>query len=364
MNRAAPKELIPTRLRLRVGGYTLSLVTCGPQNGKPVIFLHGIPTSAELWRPMQFYFAQKGYRTFAPDLPGFGKTISQSPDKANWQDSLSLIREWVESDDSLHDIWWIGHQAGSLLAGLCAQRLETLTERVTAISPLLTEGSLWSTWALSWMPRSIHWGLYHQLIRSRFFPNVIQRQHLGAQLADVKKLDVYLDRKVLFNEKVQDHTRREEFIHFIKKLPSGLERSTHQTVQALRCPVQLVIPPLPAPSLLKKLIQRCRKLCNKPEPSSKRHAQTLQPLLSDTVELITLKGSSLFSPLETPQALSEASLLWANPELQNAYIEAAAKAKPILARPAPADGVRINTSIILPPDGSPPEKSPLTAPAK
>ncbi|MEJ2755136.1 MAG: alpha/beta fold hydrolase [Gammaproteobacteria bacterium] len=366
MNKATAKELIPTRQRIDVGGYTFSLVTCGPQEGKPVVFLHGIPTSAELWRPMQFYFAQQGYRTFAPDLPGFGKTISPSPEKANWQDSLALIQNWIQSDSTLSDVWWIGHQAGCLLAGLCAQRLNTLSARVTSICPLMEEGSLWPTWALGWMPRSIQWGLYHQLIRSRIFPNVIQRQHLGSKLADIKKLDIYLDRKVLFNEKVHDVARRHEFVHFIKNLPSGIVQSTQQTLRALACPVQVIIPALPEPSLLKKAALKWQQLRSKPAPKTNRKLQRMEPFITDNIELITIKSGNLFSPLETPQLLAEAALIWADPALQNAYAEAAqAKMKKPAPKPVPQhEGIRINSSITLPPDGSPPEKSPLTASAK
>jgi pimeloyl-ACP methyl ester carboxylesterase len=42
--------------------------------GRPVLLLHGWPDSAALWRDVIPHLTDKGYRTIAPDLRGFGET--------------------------------------------------------------------------------------------------------------------------------------------------------------------------------------------------------------------------------------------------------------------------------------------------
>lgn len=44
----------------------------GVYGNTPIIFIHGIPMSSDIWREQMKHFA-KDYYTLAPDLPGFGK---------------------------------------------------------------------------------------------------------------------------------------------------------------------------------------------------------------------------------------------------------------------------------------------------
>ena len=61
------------------GGAQLSLLEAGPADGQPLVLLHGIPTSAELWRGIMPKLAAEGFRCLAPNLPGYGMT-RLSPD--------------------------------------------------------------------------------------------------------------------------------------------------------------------------------------------------------------------------------------------------------------------------------------------
>jgi 4,5:9,10-diseco-3-hydroxy-5,9,17-trioxoandrosta-1(10),2-diene-4-oate hydrolase len=46
---------------------------CAGESGPPVVLLHGLGASAEIWRPNIGPLASRN-RVFAPDLPGFGRT--------------------------------------------------------------------------------------------------------------------------------------------------------------------------------------------------------------------------------------------------------------------------------------------------
>jgi pimeloyl-ACP methyl ester carboxylesterase len=50
----------------------------GPANAPPILLLHGFPTSSHMFRNLVPELAER-HRVIAPDLPGFGFTVSPSP---------------------------------------------------------------------------------------------------------------------------------------------------------------------------------------------------------------------------------------------------------------------------------------------
>ena len=63
-----------------------------PGDGVPVIFFHGNPTDANDWLLFQ---ARLGQRSFAPDLPGFGR--SGAPDPSEFDYSVEAYGRWAEA---------------------------------------------------------------------------------------------------------------------------------------------------------------------------------------------------------------------------------------------------------------------------
>ena len=57
---------------LGAGGVGLEVWVDGPEDGEPVLFLHGWPDDHTLWRHQVAALSDDGYRTIAPDLRGFG----------------------------------------------------------------------------------------------------------------------------------------------------------------------------------------------------------------------------------------------------------------------------------------------------
>ena len=83
-----------------VNGHSLSVIEGGPESGEPVLFIHGIPASALLWEDVLIEFVDKGYRVYAPDLPGYGHTrIDIDTRRLNilfsLEGSSSLIYAWL-----------------------------------------------------------------------------------------------------------------------------------------------------------------------------------------------------------------------------------------------------------------------------
>ncbi|MEO8657907.1 MAG: alpha/beta hydrolase [Bryobacteraceae bacterium] len=100
-------------------------------SGPPILFVHGIPTSGQLWRGVIDRLAGK-FTCIAIDLPGLGR----SPGTPG---GLSRIDAIVDSIENLReqlnfDRWHIvGHDAGSAIAVKYAQRFP---ERVSGLALL------------------------------------------------------------------------------------------------------------------------------------------------------------------------------------------------------------------------------------
>lgn len=101
--------------------HTTHYIECGPANGPLMIFLHGWPSIALMWRAHMDAFAGDGWRCVAPDLRGYG---GSSVPAAN--DAYS-IRDVVADMAELHDhlggspAIWVSHDWGCVVAaGLAA----------------------------------------------------------------------------------------------------------------------------------------------------------------------------------------------------------------------------------------------------
>src|SRR3954464_13509444 len=54
------------------GGVGLEVFVDGPEDGTPVLLMHGWPDTHDLWRYQVKALNDAGFRTIAPDLRGFG----------------------------------------------------------------------------------------------------------------------------------------------------------------------------------------------------------------------------------------------------------------------------------------------------
>jgi pimeloyl-ACP methyl ester carboxylesterase len=113
------------------GGVGIEVFLDGPDDGEPVLFMHGWPDSHTIWRHQVDALAAAGYRTIAPDLRGFGasdmpteveayKLAHSVVDMVAVLDALELPQANVVSHD------W-GAVAGWGLAAFVPDRVRTLT---------------------------------------------------------------------------------------------------------------------------------------------------------------------------------------------------------------------------------------------
>lgn len=76
------------------GTLNMHYVDEGPQDGTPVVMIHGNPTWSFMWRKLIPYLADAGFRAIAIDLIGMGRS-----DKPTAMQDYTILRheKWVES---------------------------------------------------------------------------------------------------------------------------------------------------------------------------------------------------------------------------------------------------------------------------
>jgi pimeloyl-ACP methyl ester carboxylesterase len=102
-------------------------------SGYPVLFIHGIPTSNQLWSgTIDKMFGR--FTCHAVDLPGLGK----SPNEGCGLEPLELLAERIEQVriENKIDKWHVvGHDAGSAIAVHYAYRFQDRVDRLALLSP-------------------------------------------------------------------------------------------------------------------------------------------------------------------------------------------------------------------------------------
>lgn len=78
--------------------------------GRPIVFSHGWPLSADEWDAQMFFFASRGYRCIAHDRRGHGRS-SQTWHGNEMDTYADDLMELVEQLD-LHDAVHVGHSTG------------------------------------------------------------------------------------------------------------------------------------------------------------------------------------------------------------------------------------------------------------
>ncbi|MGQ0620634.1 MAG: haloalkane dehalogenase [Panacagrimonas sp.] len=127
---------------VEVLGSRLHYVESGPQDGPPVLFLHGNPTSAYLWRNIIPHVATQA-RCIAPDLIGFGR--SDKPDIAyRFEDHARYIDAFIDAL-GLRTLTLVIHDWGSAIGLHWAQRHPSRVAGI-AMMEFISPVKSWADW--------------------------------------------------------------------------------------------------------------------------------------------------------------------------------------------------------------------------
>jgi pimeloyl-ACP methyl ester carboxylesterase len=157
---------------LDVGEVTLHTVVAGPDDGEPVVLLHGFPECWYAWHDLIGPLAAAGYRVLVPDQRGYNRSDKPDPVSAYRLDRLagdiSGLLDAVGADDA----HVVGHDWGALVAWWLALHD---ADRVRTLSALNVPHPTAFRRALRTDPRQLLRSWYGLFFQLPWLPEAIAR---------------------------------------------------------------------------------------------------------------------------------------------------------------------------------------------
>ncbi|MGM0452033.1 MAG: alpha/beta fold hydrolase [Thermodesulfobacteriota bacterium] len=119
----------PVRKTIEVDGAEISALEAGPEQGLPVVCVHGIPTGAELWRDVITRLAAAGYRAYAPDMPGYGQTRMKAGGDYSLAGAAEAIASWMQQRD-IAPAAFVAHDIGGGAVEILSVRYPELVDQI------------------------------------------------------------------------------------------------------------------------------------------------------------------------------------------------------------------------------------------
>lgn len=104
--------------------------TFGPDDGRPVLLLHGGGAAGWMWEPLRSHM-DAGPRLLVPDLPGHDRSADRTYES---HDATLAVLESLLEKEAAGPVAVVGFSLGAQLAVLLAARRPDLVERVAVIS--------------------------------------------------------------------------------------------------------------------------------------------------------------------------------------------------------------------------------------
>ena len=117
-----------------VDGFRIATYTDGPEDGEPLILIHGWPELAHSWSPLTPRLAEAGYRCIAYDLLGFGR--SDAPRELYHYGIANLVAhlEAVMDAHGVQRCVLVGHDWGGIVLWHAVRMIEARVKAAISIS--------------------------------------------------------------------------------------------------------------------------------------------------------------------------------------------------------------------------------------
>jgi len=116
-------------------------LAAGPEDGAPIIFVHGWPEMSLSWRGQLPAFGALGFRAVAPDMRGYGgSTVHAAPDAYALENAVDDMIELLDHLGAEKAVW-VGHDWGTPVVWALAQHHPDRVHAVAGLCvPYLPEG--------------------------------------------------------------------------------------------------------------------------------------------------------------------------------------------------------------------------------
>lgn len=137
-----------TKKTLMLNDQKISYLDEGSKSAPPVLLIHGVPESSMLWKHLIPEIASLGFRTIAPDLPGFGQSDRFSY-TSSWENYLRFIDDFMEAL-AIEKVHLVVHDWGGLIGLRWACDHPEKVESLIISDSSLVPGYKWHPLARKW----------------------------------------------------------------------------------------------------------------------------------------------------------------------------------------------------------------------
>lgn len=146
--------------------------------GKPLVILHGWPSSSEKWVAMAEELATHNFQVIVPDLPGFGQ--SATPEKPwSQSDYVNWLHEFAETLPELkQEFYLLGHSfGGSLAARFAIKYNQRLSKLILVAASCIRKRTLTKTTSsrIAKIVKKFAFIPYYNLARKAFYKFIIKK---------------------------------------------------------------------------------------------------------------------------------------------------------------------------------------------
>lgn len=118
------------RVNFKIGKNSISCLEVGKREQPMVLFLHGMPACAEIWRETMEKVSSKGFYCLAPDLSGYGSTEINETEYYSLLGNAKLLNQWLK-EQNFKNIWLVAHDLGGAIAQIMITDNPFLFDKVT-----------------------------------------------------------------------------------------------------------------------------------------------------------------------------------------------------------------------------------------
>jgi len=117
--------------------------------GRPALLLHGVPDSADLWRPLAGRIGED-FCCYAPDLPGFRRSLLPPDFQFNLDGYARYVSQLVAALKIDEPLTLVAHDWGGIIGLAWACQHPEKVARVVLADTVFSHLYRWHAWARAW----------------------------------------------------------------------------------------------------------------------------------------------------------------------------------------------------------------------
>lgn len=203
----------------------------------PVIFLHGIPSSAELWRETMVLLSKDRFAVYAPDLAGYGYTRLPAEGDYSLAGSAELIAQWIRSMFK-RPVWLVGHDLGGAVSQIIVTRYPELVNRLTLCNSPFDR--TWPVLPVRLFRLVAKLGLYPFIACCKIVPNPYTRSKMRKAFFNSDIISKEKINRIFWANKLNDKEGRRQFTRHLKALSNKQTQRIVKNLKEIKIPVQLI----------------------------------------------------------------------------------------------------------------------------